>query len=209
VDAQGNKVSNSQKMWDALRQVIPIPAQALTPKQQISQPSRLDEVLKGMGVQSTKRFTPAETLAYQRATQKGEGGEPLEGDKLEEAQTKFRLADAYRDAVMAKDQAAKQKAREDIDAARKSGTITLQDEERMMLAPYKYPSRLAATVARLPLEDALDVYHAVGLQEKRIIRAEIAQKVSSYYQSVATGKRSEKEYKALKPRIQQFFQDKP
>jgi hypothetical protein len=65
------------------------------------------------------------------------------------------------------------------------------------------------TVARLPLEDALDVYQAAGLQEQRIIRAEIAQKVSSYYQSVATGKRSEKEYKAPKPRIQQFFQGKP
>jgi hypothetical protein len=48
VDAQGNKVSDTQKMWDAFRQIVPIPAQVLTPKQQISQPSGWDEALKAV-----------------------------------------------------------------------------------------------------------------------------------------------------------------
>lgn len=154
-------------------------------------------------------MSAAETLAFQRASEKGEGGEPLEGDKLEAAQTKFRLADAYRTAVTNKDQNAKEQARKDIDAARKAGTISVSDEEQMMLAPYKYPTRLAATVAHLTLEDALDVYAAAGVQEKRDIRSEIAKKVTSYYASVTSGKHNEKEYKALKPKIDKFFKDRP
>lgn len=77
----------------------------------------------------------AETLAYQRATEKGEGGEPLEGDKLEAAQTKFPLADAYRTAIMGKDQKAKEQARKDIDAARKAGTISVNDEQHSLQVP--------------------------------------------------------------------------
>lgn len=99
----------------------------------------------------------AEILAYQRATQKGEGGQALEGDKLAEAQ-------------------AKEKAGKDIDDARKAEKITVNDGQQMMLAPYKHPTRLAATVARLILDDALDVYAAAGVQEKRDIRAEVTKK---------------------------------
>jgi hypothetical protein len=67
---------------------------------------------------------------------------------------------------------------------------------------------LAATVARLPLDDALDVYAHASAAEKTI-RAEAAQKVSAYYSSIANGRRSEKDYRAMKPRIQKFFSDKP
>ena len=55
------------------------------------------------------------------------------------------------------------------------------------------------------MDDALDVYAAAGVQEKRDIRAEVAKKVSVYYASLS----SEKEYKALEPRIKQFFRDRP
>jgi hypothetical protein len=125
-------------------------------------------------------------LPTKRATQRGEGGQALEDDNLAEAQ-------------------ANEKARKDIDDARKAEKITGNDEQQLMLAPYKHPTRLAATVARLGLDDALDVYPAC-VHEKRDIWAEIA---SAYYASVSGGKRSEKEYKALPPRIKQFFQDRP
>jgi hypothetical protein len=32
--------------------------------------------------------------------------------------------------------------------------------------------------------------------------------VSAFYASVANGKRSDNEYKAMKPKVQKFFQDK-
>ena len=48
-----------------------------------------------------------------------------------------------------------------------------------------------------------------GVQEKRDIRAEVAKKVTSYYASVTSGKHNEKEYKALKPKIDKFFRNRP
>jgi len=57
-------------------------------------------------------------------------------------------------------------------------------------------------------QGALDVYAQASISDKKAIRAEIAQKVSAYYSSVASGKRSEKDYRAMKPRIQKCFADK-
>lgn len=48
-----------------------------------------------------------------------------------------------------------------------------------------------------------------GVQEKRDIRAEVAKKGTSYYAAVTSGKHNEKEYKALKPKVDKFFKDRP
>lgn len=53
------------------------------------------------------------------------------------------------------------------------------------------------------------MYAAAGVQEKRDIRSEIARKVTLYYATVTSGKHNEKEYKALKPKIDKFFKDRP
>jgi hypothetical protein len=55
------------------------------------------------------------------------------------------------------------------------------------------------------LDDALDGLRSGGGTGEADIRAEAAKKVSVYYASLS----SEKEYKALEPRIKQFFQDRP
>jgi hypothetical protein len=217
VDQQGNKISNTQKMWDTARQVMPIPLQPLLPKQQISQPSGVDEFLKGMGIGSVKKFSPAETLAYQRSTQKSQGA-PLEGDALEKAQNKYMLSDAMRDAVISKDAASKakgirtpaeDKAAAAINDARKAEKITPDDQKQMIEDAYKYPTRLAANIQHLPIDDALDVYAAASQQEKKQIRHAVLSKVQSYYNSVSQGKKPLGEYRALAPRIQKFFADKP
>lgn len=75
------------------------------------------------------------------------------------------------------------------------------DEQTQMLRDaYKYPTRLMATVARLPLDDALDVYAAASNEEKKALRREIALKIQSCYQMVERGKKPYSEYKALAPR---------
>jgi len=33
--------------------------------------------------------------------------------------------------------------------------------------------------------------------------------ITAFYASVAKGKRTDKEYRAMKPKVQKFFQDKP
>jgi hypothetical protein len=208
VDAQGNKVSNTQKMWDTARQLLPIPIQTLTPKQQISQPSGADDALKAVGVNTRKRFSPAETLAYQRSTEKSQGA-PLEGEALEKAQTKYKLEDDLRNAVQAKDAQAVAKGKQAIIQGVRDKTITGDEANKLIQDAVKYKTRLGATVARLPLDDALDVYAAASQQEKKAIRQAVAMKISSYYSLVERGKKSSAEYKAIQPRIQKFFQDKP
>jgi hypothetical protein len=168
----------------------------------------MDQALKAVGIQSKKRFSPAETLAYQRATTRNQGA-PLEGDALEKAQTKYRLADAMRDAVVAKDADARKAAAGAINDARKAGTISVDEQTRMVQDAYRYPTRLTATIAHLPLDDALDVYAAAGQQEKKQIRREIASKVQSYYLAVERGKKPYGDYEAMAPRIRKFFADKP
>jgi hypothetical protein len=74
---------------------------------------------------------------------------------------------------------------------------------------YTYPTRLAQTIAHLPLEDSLDVYAAASQQEKKDIRRAVASKIAPYYSLVEKGKKSSADYKAVQPRIQKFFQDKP
>jgi hypothetical protein len=53
------------------------------------------------------------------------------------------------------------------------------------------------------------VYAAASNQEKKALRREIAQKVESYYKMVERGKKPYGDYKAIAPRIQKFFADKP
>jgi hypothetical protein len=60
----------------------------------------------------------------------------------------------------------------------------------------------------LQLEDSLDVYAAAANQERKALRREIASKIESYY-LVERGKTSYGDYRAIAPRIQKFFADKP
>jgi predicted ABC-type ATPase len=208
VDAQGNKVSNTQKMWDTARQVLPIPIQALTPKQQISQPSGADDALKAVGVNSRKRFSPAETLAYQRSTEKSQGA-PLEGNALEKSQTKYKLEDDLRNAVQAKDAKAVAKGKQAIIQNVRDKTITSDEANKLIQDAVKYPTRLSATVARLPLEDAFDVWNAASQQEKKALRQTMLGKVSGFEKMVTERRKTIEEFRALKPKITQFLADKP
>jgi hypothetical protein len=207
VDAQGNKVSNTQEMWDTARQLLPIPIQTLTPKQQISQPSGADDALKAVGVNSRKRFSPAETLAYQRSTEKSQGA-PLEGDALLKAQTKYKLEDDLRNAVQAKDGQGVQKGKAAIIQGVRDKTITSEEANKLIQDAVKYPTRLSATVARLPLEDAIDVWNAASQQEKKALRQTMLGKVSGFEKMVTERRKSIDEFRALKPKITQFLADR-
>jgi hypothetical protein len=49
--------------------------------------------------------------------------------------------------------------------------IGVDEQKQMLQDVYRYPTRLTATVARLPLEDSLDVYAAAANVEKESIAA--------------------------------------
>lgn len=53
------------------------------------------------------------------------------------------------------------------------------------------------------------MYGAASNVEKKALRREIAQKVESYFKIVERGKKPYDDYKAIAPRIQKFFADKP
>jgi hypothetical protein len=93
--------------------------------------------------------------------------------------------------------------------ARKVGEITTPEESKLITDAYKFKTRLAATIIRLPVDDALDVYAASSNIEKKQIRAAVLQKVQGYYNSVNQGKKPLGEFRALQPRIQKFLADKP
>lgn len=210
VDAQGNKVSNDQRFWDTVRQGIPIPAQTLTPRQQITQPSHVDDLLKSFGVQSTKKFSPAETLAYRLATERNQRA-PLEGDALLQAQTKFKLADDLRSAISTKDAKGIADSTQAIIKATKGQDALLNQKQAtdMINEAHTMPNRLASTVFHLPLEDALTVYEHASLSEKQALRQLMNQKIMKFNQAAMSGKKPIGQYKAVKPRIDKFFAEKP
>ena len=65
------------------------------------------------------------------------------------------------------------------------------------MTPTKYPTRLAANIQDLPIDDALDVYAAASQQEKKQVRHAVLSKIMSYYNSVSQGKKPLGEYRAL------------
>jgi hypothetical protein len=93
--------------------------------------------------------------------------------------------------------------------ARKSGQITPDEQAKLTTDAYKFKTRLAATIIRLPLDDSLDVYKAASNIEKKQIRTAVLQKVQGYYNEVNRGKKPMGEFRALQPRIQKFLGDKP
>ncbi len=201
----GQKVSNDQKFWDAVRQVTPIPAQALTPKQTISQPSAGDELLKSIGIASKKVFTPAETLAMQRQSFRNENGEPLAGDALAAAQKKHELQQNLSDAIQIRDEKAQLAALKGItDAAHgPSAILTLKQAKELKDTARLYPTRIQASIHRLPLADSLDVWDVSSQQEKDLIRREIKKKIGLWHK---TGRATKlpREWDAMLPRIIKF-----
>jgi hypothetical protein len=68
---------------------------------------------------------------------------------------------------------------------------------------------LSATVARLPPEDAIDVWNAASQKEKKALRQAMLGKVSNFEKMVTERRKTIEEFRALKPRITQFLADKP
>lgn len=203
-DQMGHKVTDAQQFFDTLRQVTPIPLQGLYPNQQVSQASAGDKVLQSLGVQSRKKFTPAETLAQQLMTKRSGEGAPLEGDDLAKAQLHYKLEDQLRTAINARDNKAKIDALKEIHAASSGADAKLTEKEASSLIQQanKYPSALQATTARLSLEDALQVWDKTGLTEQRALRPIIQEKIEKWMLSSSTRTRQQND--SMRLRIQAF-----
>jgi hypothetical protein len=208
VDQQGHKVSKEQQFFDTLRQMTPIPIQALYPNQQITQPDPLDQLAKSAGIQSRKYFTPAETLAMQRASGRSEGGAPLEGNALAATQKRYQLEDALRTAIVAKDVQARAQAIKDIHQASTGANADISQKQAMAMikAANEYPTHIMAVTARLSLNDAIDVYQKATLAEKKQIKPLIMGKIDNFNKAAASGGKTPKEIEETKAKIANFRQ---
>ncbi len=209
-DAQGHKVSGDQKFWDAARQFTPIPLQSLEPKQSISQPSAGDELLKSLGIASKKVFTPAETLAMKRQTFRSENGEPLAGDALASAQKKHQLQQDLSDAIQSRDDAKVQAAFQAVTKAAQGpdAILTLKTAKQMKDEARLYPTRIQASIHRLPLADSLDVYEVASLEEKKLIHQEIQKKIELWHKS-GRAEKLPQIWDAMQPKIIRFQDEAP
>jgi hypothetical protein len=202
-DQMGHKVTDAQKFFDTLRQITPIPLQGLYPNQQISQPSALDKVLQSTGVGSRKHFTPAETLAYQFASKRGEEA-PLEGKEIEKAQLRYRLEDTLRSSIVDRDNAGRVQAMKAIHEASSGpkAKLTATEASEIIGKAHKYPSQLQGTVARLGLADTFQVWDKAGLTERRALRPLIQSKIDKWM--LSTPKRTREENQDMRERIRAF-----
>jgi hypothetical protein len=203
VDQQGHKISSAQKVFDTLRQVTPIPLQGLYPNQQVSQPGALDKTLQGVGIGSHKIFTPAQTLAMQLASKKSQGA-PLEGEELASAQRRYKLEDDLRDAINSRDQQGRMNALKAIHQAASGAEAKISEKQAtdIIEKANKYPMPIMATVARLDLADALQVWGEAGLTEQRALRPLISGKIQKFQESSAGRTRAENQ--EMRERIQAF-----
>src|SRR5580704_18032148 len=83
-------------------------------------------------------------------------------------------------------------------------TITSEEADKLIQDAVKYPTRLSATVARLPLEDAIDGWNTASQQEKKALRQTMLGKVSGFEKNVTERRKTIEEFGALKPKITQF-----
>lgn len=203
VDQQGHRVSDTQKFFDTLRQITPIPLQGMYPNQQVSQPAAIDKFAQGMGVQSRKRFTPAETTASELAS-KREEGTPLEGDDLAKAQLRYKLEDQLRTAIVAHDTVGTVSAQNQIHAASSGSDAQFSGSQASTLIrnAHKFPTQLQGSVNRLGLEDALQVWDKAGLEERRELRPIIQKKIENW--QLSSSKRTRGDNDSMRQRIQAF-----
>jgi hypothetical protein len=96
------------------------------------------------------------------------------------------LEDDLRNAVQAKDVAGVKTGMDSINGARKAGKITPDEQVKLTNDAYKFKTRLAATIVRLPLDDALDVYNAASNVEKKQIRAAVLGRWTSFPAMIPT-----------------------
>lgn len=178
-DEFGHKVSDVQAFWDTLRQVTPIPLQGIYPTQQVTQPAPIDKILQAGGIESRKNFTPAELEALQLGSKREEGA-PLEGADLARAQTRFRLENALRTAIVARDVKARTRAMLEIRQATAGGRITPEESSKMIRQAHEYPTMLQGAAARLGLADVLQVWDKAGMSERREIRPIVEKKIQNW-----------------------------
>jgi hypothetical protein len=213
VDQQGHRVSNDQKLFDTLRQTTPIPLQGLYPRQQITQPTLTDQALQGFGVRAQKVFTPAETLALQIGSKRNDSG-PLEGNALASAQQRFKLEDDLRSAISlfnsTGDATAKQAATKAITDASTGANATISREQaaKIIKDANVYPTRLLASVEKLPLEDAFTVYATASMSERRKLDPIIQKKIASWGKQVGRGDKTPRQIQSVNDQIVRFNRER-
>lgn len=207
-DQQGHKVSHEQQFFDTLRQMTPIPVQALYPNEQITQPDALDTLAKSAGLQSRKYFSPAETLAMQKASGRSEGGAPLEGKELAATQKRYQLEDQLRTAIVAKDSDARVAAIKQIhqQATGPNADLSQKQVASMIEQANKYPTHIQAVTARLDLGDAIDVYSKASLLEKKALRPIILAKITAFQKASGNGGKTPSQIREMHNKIANFRQ---
>jgi len=180
-DPLGHKVTDTQALFDALRQVVPIPLQGLLPNQQIVQPSEADQLAQSVGLQVRRNFSPAEDLAHQLESKRGEG-QPLEGDELARAQMRYKLEDQLRTAINSKDEKGRVEAMQAIQKARTGPdpVISQADRNNIIQQAHKYPHPLQSAVAHLGVADSLQVWDKSSILERRALRPIIQNKIENW-----------------------------
>lgn len=203
-DSMGNKVTNWQQFFDTLRQVTPIPLQGLYPTKSISEPSAGDKLLQSIGVQSRKKFSPAETAAHELQTRRNGEGEPLDGDELARAQLHYKLEDELRTAINARDNQSRIDAINKIHGASigPDAKLTHDDASKLIEQANKFPMPLQSSVNHLALADALEVWDKASINEKRAIRPLIQNKIEKWM--LSQGKHTRQQNDTMKQRIQAF-----
>ena len=203
-DEMGNKVTGAQEFFDTLRQITPIPLQGIYPTETVSQPSAGDKLLQSVGVQSRKKFTPAETLAHELMSKRSGEGAALEGDDLAKAQLRYKLEDQLRTAINARDNAGKVAAQRQIHqaAAGPNAKLTAKEAGELIQNANKFPMPIQSTVQRLSLQDSLQVWDQAGITERRALRPLIQAKVEKWM--LASSDHTREQNDSMRQRIKIF-----
>jgi hypothetical protein len=205
IDAQGHKATPEQQLFDTLRQTTPIPLQFLYPSQQVTQPSKAEQVGQAFGVRGTRVFSPAEQLAMKKASARDEGG-PLEGDALVAAQKKYQLADSLRSAIAAKDVAARASALQKIHEAATGPDAFLSQKQanEIIKDANSNPSHLLSVTSKLSLDDAIDIFNHASILEKHQLKPLIQSKIAKFQR--ASAGRPNAEVRKTNQKIAEFRQ---
>lgn len=203
-DAFGEKVSDTQRFFDVLRQITPIPLQGAYPNQSITQPSAGDKLLQSAGVQSRKHFTPAETLAHQLGSKQSQEGAPLEGDELAAAQLRYKLEDSLRTAINMHDSNARIGAIQQIRSAAQGpdAKLTANEASELIQRANRFPMAVQSSVEHLPLSAAFQVWNQASITERRALRPIIQKKIDNWM--LASNKHTRQQNETVRRQVQAF-----
>jgi hypothetical protein len=175
-DSQGRKVDAQQEVHDLLRNILPIPGQALLPGFHPEGQTNLTQVARALGATAIPNRTSAEDTARELASGHTATG-PVKPEQLERHQLVLDIENKLQDKTITPE-ALNQYVEQGKITKKDLGDIKTNMRESQLMGPTD--ARLYRYASRLPADELLKVWDVATPSEKKDLRPLMIKRAATY-----------------------------